>query len=525
MKPEDFEEFQRQLELEKQEKSSGSEVGPKTKVDKDGTEYDWDETKKAWFPKLSEKLLLQFQSNYGTDEGKSQSSSGKSVYTDPITKITYNWMTEKARWEPCPNTESGSCMYTDASNRTYVWDPDTGKWEYDSKINEESNDSLEKNGTNSDIPTPNESSATGSGDNNNATDTHEYKDPSSGITYFWNSTKQLWISNSGDILYPSGTSNYTFTDDNTGETYTWNFDKKQWMPANKKVVNKSNKNKKGGLTAAKRKASKPLWFDVNEEKNTNVYVSGLPPDISLEEFADFMSKCGIIMPSPHTGQPKVKLYKDNGGNLKGDGLCCYLKKESVELALQLLDDTIIRGGYRVHLQMAEFHLKGSFDPSKKPKMLSKKEKSKIQKDQSKLLDWKLARAEKAIKKTDRVIIFKNMFHPQDFVEDAVLITEIRDDLQKECGKFGPVKKVIVFDRHPDGVCSVAFKEHEPVDKCLQAMNNRWFAERQIQAEVWDGMTDYQIEETDREREERLKEWEKFLEEKDDEEKEEATQEP
>ena len=25
------------------------------------------------------------------------------------------------------------------------------------------------------------------------------------------------------------------------------------------------------------------------------------------------------------------------------------------------------------------------------------------------------------------------------------ITEIRDDLRKECEKFGPVKKVIVFD--------------------------------------------------------------------------------
>ncbi len=53
--------------------------------------------------------------------------------------------------------------------------------------------------------------------------------------------------------------------------------------------------------------------------------SGLPPDISAEEFAELMSKCGIVMRDPITEEYKVKLYKDKEGNLKGDGLCCYLK--------------------------------------------------------------------------------------------------------------------------------------------------------------------------------------------------------
>lgn len=38
-----------------------------------------------------------------------------------------------------------------------------------------------------------------------------------------------------------------------------------------------------------------------------------------------MSKCGIVMRDPMTEEYKVKLYKDKDGNLKGDGLCCYLK--------------------------------------------------------------------------------------------------------------------------------------------------------------------------------------------------------
>lgn len=53
--------------------------------------------------------------------------------------------------------------------------------------------------------------------------------------------------------------------------------------------------------------------------------TGLPPDISTEEFAELMSKCGIVMRDPMTEDYKVKLYKDKEGNLKGDGLCCYLK--------------------------------------------------------------------------------------------------------------------------------------------------------------------------------------------------------
>ncbi|KAJ8245247.1 hypothetical protein COCON_G00235450 [Conger conger] len=103
-----------------------------------------------------------------------------------------------------------------------------------------------------------------------------------------------------------------------------------------------------------------------------------------------------------------------------------------------------------------------------------------------------------------------MFHPSDFEEDPLVLNEIRDDLRIECEKFGQVKKVIIFDRHPDGVASVAFKEPEDADVCQLALNGRWFGGRKLQAELWDGTTDYQVDETNREREERLKGWATFL---------------
>ena len=67
----------------------------------------------------------------------------------------------------------------------------------------------------------------------------------------------------------------------------------------------------------------------------------------------------------------------------------FHQKESVPLAIQLLDDMELRGGRRISVQEAKFELKGSYDPSKKPKMLSKKEKKKFKKDQEKLvLRWR-----------------------------------------------------------------------------------------------------------------------------------------
>lgn len=56
-----------------------------------------------------------------------------------------------------------------------------------------------------------------------------------------------------------------------------------------------------------------------------MYLTGLPPDITKDEFVQVMSKGGIIMRDPQTEEHKIKLYKDKEGNLKGDGLCCYLK--------------------------------------------------------------------------------------------------------------------------------------------------------------------------------------------------------
>ena len=69
----------------------------------------------------------------------------------------------------------------------------------------------------------------------------------------------------------------------------------------------------------------------------------------------------------------------------------------------------------------------------------------------------------------------------------------------------------IFQCHPDGVITLIFKNAEDADKCIAAFNGRWFAKKKIIAETWDGKTKYHIEESEEEKNKRLKQWEVFLE--------------
>nr|XP_061801285.1 HIV Tat-specific factor 1-like [Nerophis lumbriciformis] len=332
-----------------------------------------------------------------------------------------------------------------------------------------------------------------------------------GTVYDWDHDKKAWFPKVTEDFIAAYQANYGFSQEGEPgvasememkKTTTTKTMTKEPIPEQQTSVAADGKQK-----GEKRKAD-PGWFDMEDTKNTNVYVSGLPPDTSPEEFVELMSKCGIVMRDPISEDFKVKLYKDKDGNLKGDGLCCYLKRESVELAVRLLDESEVRG-YKVHVEAARFELKGQYDASKKKK--KNKEYRKKMQQQQKQLDWRPEKQGDARKRHEKVVIIRNMFHPSDFEEDPLVLNEYRDDLRSECDKFGEVKKVILFDRHPDGVASVAFKEQPAADACIASFHGRWFGGRQLSAELWDGSTDYQVEETSREREERLKGWSSFLE--------------
>nr|XP_046266562.1 HIV Tat-specific factor 1 [Scatophagus argus]XP_046266563.1 HIV Tat-specific factor 1 [Scatophagus argus]XP_046266565.1 HIV Tat-specific factor 1 [Scatophagus argus] len=361
--------------------------------------------------------------------------------------------------------------------------------------------------------------------NEDGSDPYTYTDPEDGTVYDWDHEKKAWFPKITEDFIAAYQANYGFTQEGDPDVNSAAVSSTDQPAAPGPDSKPPEKEKPADATQnpnadqhetpvkeAKQKGEKRKadagWFDIDDNKNTNVYVSGLPPDISTEEFVELMSKCGIVMRDPVTEEYKVKLYKDREGNLKGDGLCCYLKKESVALAMRLIDESEIRG-YRIHVEPARFELKGQYDASKKKKKSKDYKKKMLQ--QQKQLDWRPEKQGELRKRHEKVVIIRNMFHPSDFEEDPLVLNEYREDLRTECEKFGGVKKVILFDRHPDGVASVAFKEPEEADACIQSFNGRWFGGRQLSAQLWDGTTDYQVEETTREREERLKGWSAFLE--------------
>ncbi|KAH9630055.1 hypothetical protein HF086_008025 [Spodoptera exigua] len=374
-----------------------------------------------------------------------------------------------------------------------------------------------------------------------------YTDPSNNQKYIWSTESNSWTLKPGqevqgrEYSYENDTHIYTEAD---GSKFFWDVDKKAWIPKvdddflalyqmsygfvdNKaeekdksKEEEKKKEQKKADVTAAagvKRKAE-PQWFQPSEETNTKVYVSNLPLDLTEEEFVNFMQKCGLVERDPSNQKMKVKLYKDKEQDcFKGDALCTYIKIESVDLALKLLDGSDFKGN-KIKVERASFQMKGEYNPALKPKKKKKKELEKIKKMQQKLFDW---RPEKFIgerSKHERVVIVKNLFHPSDFDQEVQLILDYQQDMRDECGKCGEVRKVVIYDRHPEGVAQITMKEPEMADAVVELINGRWFGKRQITAEIWDGRTKYRIAETDSEISKRINKWDEFLEGKEGEEK-------
>ena len=134
-----------------------------------------------------------------------------------------------------------------------------------------------------------------------------------------------------------------------------------------------------------------------------------------------------------TNKHKVKLYREAGSNqLKGDGLCTYMNKESVELAITILDESNqypeLQANGLLRVQRAKFEMKGDkYDPKLKPKKLGKKEKARLEKKREKLLAWEPEKMRGERNKRDKVVVIKNVFDKVCeplFIFIPVIITDL-----------------------------------------------------------------------------------------------------
>lgn len=115
-------------------------------------------------------------------------------------------------------------------------------------------------------------------------------------------------------------------------------------------------------------------------------MTNLPQDVTAQEVSDVFSRCGVIAEEIDRGKPRIKLYTDEGGNFKGDALIVYFRAESVDLAIQMLDDTDFRLGRaaptgKMKVTVADFSYKTQKDA---PVKSNSKDKKKIIKKTQKL---------------------------------------------------------------------------------------------------------------------------------------------
>ncbi|XP_011504686.1 PREDICTED: HIV Tat-specific factor 1 homolog [Ceratosolen solmsi marchali] len=469
------------------------------KRDDDIEEFDTDDEDDN---KLKQSFTVQNYSDYISYEGN------KCIYTEPGTGRKLIWNSEENKWysdEQLDNNPGTSdnmkhyefdgehYVYTDkTSNVTYKFIQEKNEWVMKDKKLGKDNDDIK---VNSSSQLSNEIIY---GFEN---DTHTYTDPTDGTSYIWDKDKNAWFPKVDDEFMARYQMSYGFSEssdaiiNNETENPTKSIEAIKLTKEDKKIENK------------RKTQEPPTWFEVDEAHNTTIYISNLPLDITVEEIKELVTKCGLLA-RDEKGKDKLKLYTDSNGETKGDARCTYIKVESVNLALNILDGWQIRDK-TLSVQRAKFQLKGTYNPALKPKR-KKKDKDRQKKIEEKLFDWRPERMRGEPLKCERVVIIKNLFKPEDFDKDVTLLLEYQQDVRSECIKCGEVKKVTIYDRHPEGVAQVTFKEPEEAQACILLLNGRWFGQRKITAEIWDGKTKYKIRETEEQIEARINKWDKFL---------------
>ncbi|PWN36408.1 uncharacterized protein FA14DRAFT_106680, partial [Meira miltonrushii] len=266
--------------------------------------------------------------------------------------------------------------------------------------------------------------------------------------------------------------------------------------------------------------------------NTSVYVSGLPLDCTKDEVAKVFSRYGVLN-EDDDGEPRVKMYADTKtGMFKGEALVTYFKQESVELAINVLDESCLRAAEGrttpiMRVMQAEFgneKQKGgdevdnakheaaigqaneglASNSTNTQRTMSHADKKRAQKRyakmNNKLLDWdsdsEHEREEQANAQSHtaitaqpenvRQVCLRRMFTIAELEEDPTLLLDLKEDVREECESLGKVTNVILWDKEPEGIMTIKFAQNASAVECVQKMDGRFFGGRKVIAHLLPG---------------------------------------
>ena len=238
-----------------------------------------------------------------------------------------------------------------------------------------------------------------------------------------------------------------------------------------------------------------------KHKNTGVVISGLPlSGVDEDEFADWVTKfAGVIKKNPETRKRIVKMKTNDDGSFSGEALVVFFRPESIQQAMDILEGMEYVPGYPLTVKRAKKEKKVGESQGRK-----KRDKRVKLYDQEKELDW-----EEEEEKLH--VIIKGMFTLQEVRDGpAEFYDELRADLEAELEKFGKVKNIKIFNYNPEGVVAVKFEKGKGAIRCIERMNGRFFAGRELSCFYYDGFTNYDVPETEEDRELRIAKFGEWL---------------
>ena len=328
---------------------------------------------------------------------------------------------------------------------------------------------------------------------------------------FFNATAGTDDSDEDEEYASDNGTNYV-RDRQTGEWKKGSINKKTWTVAKHKPPEPENNDEENNSKAKKRKKKKAKFNSKNALKW--IYVQGLPMDTTEDEVAQHFQRAGIIELDPDTQRPRVKLYrhKDPPGELKGDASICYAREESVDLAVQVLDEGMFRptakkreDQYPLKVTRAKFEQRGELVETKQTSY-AKKKVARLAAKQA--VDWdesENGRITGGVKGL-RIIVLKHAFTLNQLSEthdEDAFLKVLESNLYKECSELGTVEKITMFSQNPEGVVVIKFTQPSAATDAIKAFDGRSLVpnHNKVEAIFWDGVTDYTVRDEHREREE------------------------
>ena len=197
------------------------------------------------------------------------------------------------------------------------------------------------------------------------------------------------------------------------------------------------------------------------------------------------------------GTTRIKMYADDKGEFNGEALIVYFKKDSVAMAINLQDDYPFRLGdesSKTKVQEADMSYKKHTDGQVVKEKLVRKDKKAAERHRAemnrKLAEWSddddpaIAETYAVPKnKWNKFAIIRKAFTLAELAEDDAAILDIKDDMRTAAEECGDVTKVVLFDKEPEGILTVRFRQFEQAEEFVKKVNGRGYSGQKLQVSL------------------------------------------